>query len=105
MRLRIYTAAFALGCFLCSAGSARSADWPAPETGDYVLRDFHFASGEVLPEVRMHYCAFGTPRRDEQGIVRNAVLVLHGTTGSSRQFLRAEFAGELFSEGQLLDAA
>jgi homoserine O-acetyltransferase len=52
----------------------------------------------------MHYRAFGSPRRDDQGVVRNAVLVLHGTTGNSSNFLRAEFAGELFGKGQLLDA-
>src|SRR3989442_469973 len=53
----------------------------------------------------MHYRAFGSPQRDEKGIVRHAVLILHGTTGTSTQFLRAEFAGELFGKGQLLDAA
>ena len=52
----------------------------------------------------MHYVTFGVPRRDEQGVVRNAVLVLHGTTGSSAQFLGTNFAGALFGEGQLLDA-
>ena len=52
----------------------------------------------------MHYHTFGTPRRDDKGMVRNAVLILHGTTGSGNQFLRAEFAGELFGPGQILDA-
>ena len=89
---------------LTAASALLAADYPAPEAGDYVIRDFRFRSGEVLPELRMHYCTFGTPRRDAQGIVRNAVLILHGTTGSSGQFLRAEFAGELFGQGQPLDA-
>jgi len=84
---------------------SRAADYPAAVEGDYVIRDFGFQSGETIPEVRMHYRTLGTPRRDEQGIVRNAVLILHGTTGSSAQFLRAEFAGELFGEGQLLDTS
>ena len=53
----------------------------------------------------MHYRTLGTPHRDENGIVRNAVLILHGTTGSSVQFIRPEFAGELFGKGQLLDAS
>jgi homoserine O-acetyltransferase len=52
----------------------------------------------------MHYRTLGQPARDQNGIVRNAVLILHGTTGTSTQFLRAEFAGELFGKGQLLDA-
>jgi homoserine O-acetyltransferase len=45
----------------------------------------------------------GAPRRDQQGIVRNAILILHGTTGSGGQFIRPEFAGELFGKGQLFD--
>lgn len=89
-----------------SAGSVGSgaADYPTPVEGDCILRDFHFHSGESLPEVRMHYLTLGTPRSDTQGVVRNAVLVLHGTTGSSAQFLRPEFADELYGKGQPLDA-
>ncbi len=91
--------------FLLAAGSLlTAADYPPPTSRDYVIRDFRFYSGEVLPELRMHYRAFGSPRRDDQGIVRNAVLILHGTTGNSSNFVRAEFAGELFGKGQLLDA-
>lgn len=77
----------------------------APVEGDYVARSFRFASGEVLPELRIHYRTLGKPERDAKGSVRNAVLVLHGTTGSGAQFLRPEFAGELFGAGQLLDAS
>jgi homoserine O-acetyltransferase len=69
------------------------------------LKDFRFASGETLPALRVHYRAFGKPERDAKGTVRNAVLVLHGTTGSGAQFVRPEFAGELFEPGQPLDAA
>src|SRR5260370_29559941 len=89
---------------LVTASSLTADDYPPPSTNDYVIRDFRFHSGEVLPELRMHYRAFGSPRRDDQGVVRNAVLILHGTTGNSSNFLRAEFAGELFGKGQLLDA-
>lgn len=79
------------------------ANYPAPAEGDFLLKDFKFHSGETLAELRMHYLAFGEPRRDEHGVVQNAVLVLHGTTGSSNQFLRPEFAAELFGPGQPLD--
>ena len=72
--------------------------------GDFVIRDFAFHGGEVLPELRLHYRRLGQPRRDYQGSVRNAVLILHGTTGSGEQFLRESFAGELFGHDQLLDA-
>jgi len=81
-----------------------AAEYPAAAERDYVIRDFQFRSGASLPELRMHYRMFGEPRRDDKGVVRNAVLILHGTTGSSGQFVRQEFAGELFGSGQPLDA-
>jgi len=81
-----------------------AANYPEPAAANYIIRDFKFHSGEALPELRMHYYSLGAPQRDEKGVVTNAVLILHGTTGSGRQFLRAEFAGELFGPGQLLDA-
>ncbi|HEV8003605.1 MAG TPA: alpha/beta fold hydrolase [Planctomycetaceae bacterium] len=84
---------------------SQAADSPQPQAGDFVLRDFHFANGETLPELRMHYRTLGTPLRDEKGVVRNAVLIMHGTTGEGGNFLRPEFAGQLFGKGQLLDAS
>jgi len=80
------------------------APYPAPVPGDFVIRDFGFATGERLPELRMHYRTIGQPKTDEKGVVRNAVLILHGTTGSGSQFLSPAFANELFGPGQLLDA-
>jgi homoserine O-acetyltransferase len=71
--------------------------------GDFVMRDFHFASGEMLPELRIHYRTLGQPRRDSAGMVRNAVLILHGTTGAGANFATRVFAGELFGAGQPLD--
>ena len=85
--------------------SVLAVEYPAPSEGDFVIRDFHFQSGETLPELRMHYRTLGTLQSDAKGVARDAVLVLHGTTGSSGQFVRPEFAGELFGKGQLLDAA
>jgi homoserine O-acetyltransferase/O-succinyltransferase len=77
---------------------------PTPVEGDFVIRNFVFTSGETLPELRMHYRTYGTPRKDAQGIVRNAVLVMHGTGGTGGQFTGRNFAGELFGPGQPLDA-
>ena len=77
---------------------------PAPTEGDFVIRNFTFTSGETLPELRIHYRTYGTPVKDAQGVVRNAVLVMHGTGGTGAQFIRANFAGELFGPGQPLDA-
>src|SRR5215208_1804024 len=84
--------------------SALAQTSPVPAQGDFVLRDFKFESGEALPELRLHYRTIGTPRRDAAGIVRNAVLILHGTGGTGEAFLSRTFGGELFGPGQLLDA-
>ncbi|MGP8034138.1 MAG: alpha/beta fold hydrolase [Steroidobacteraceae bacterium] len=98
-----------LGCALLFAAllvalPAAAADYPAAVEGDYLIRDFHFASGESLPELRIHYRTLGAPRSDAHGVVRNAVLIMHGTTGSGGGFIRPEFAGELFGAGEPLDA-
>jgi homoserine O-acetyltransferase/O-succinyltransferase len=78
------------------AGAA--ADYPAPHEGDWVVRDFRFHTGEVLPELRLHYTTVGAPSGEP-------VLILHGTAGSAQGFLTAAFAGELFGPGQPLDAS
>jgi homoserine O-acetyltransferase len=80
-----------------------AAPYPAPAEGDFTIHNFQFASGETLPELRLHYRTLGQPSRDASGIARNAVLVLHGTGGSSQQFLNDHFAGVLFGPDQLLD--
>ena len=72
--------------------------------GHHIARNFRFASGASLAELRLHYRTVGTPQRDAQGRVTNAVLVLHGTGGSGAQFIRPEFSGELFKPGGVLDA-
>ena len=73
--------------------------------GDFEMRDFKFTDGSTLPVLRIHYTTLGRPRKDAQGVVRNAVLLLHGTTGSGRGFLGRNFGGELFNAGQSLDTA
>ena len=73
--------------------------------GEFIVRDFTFATGERLPELTLHYRTLGTLQRDASGRASNAVLVLHGTGGTGRQFLSAAFAGGLFGAGQLLDAS
>ena len=90
--------------FLLLAATLAAAEYPAPVEGDFVGRNFKFASGETLTDLRIHYRTLGQPVRDAQGVVRNAVLITHGTTGSSAQFIRPDFAGELFGVGQPLDA-
>ena len=95
---------FACLLLIIAASSASAIDYPAPSEGDYTIRDFKFTSGETLPELRLHYRTLGKPEKDGQGVTRNAVLIMHGTTGSGAQFIRPEFAGELFGKDQPLDA-
>jgi homoserine O-acetyltransferase len=88
---------------LAAAGNAATPE-ARPLEGDYVIHDFHFASGETLPELRMHYTFLGKPKKDAQGRVTNAVLIMHGTGGSGRSLINERFSGVLFGKGQLLDA-
>ncbi len=76
----------------------------APFDYDHVIHDFHFASGESLPELRLHFITLGNLRRDAQGRAQNAVLILHGMGNSARSFINERFAGVLFGHGQPLDA-
>ncbi len=72
--------------------------------GDYVAPNFHFQSGETLAELKLHYTTVGTPKTDAAGHVTNAVLALHGTTGTGANFLAPSLANYLFGPGQALDA-
>src|SRR5262249_47972864 len=81
-----------------TAVSALAADYPAPREGDWIVRNFRFHTGEVLPELRVHYTTVGTPAGEP-------VLLLHGTTQSGASLLSPLFAGELFGPGQPLDAS
>ena len=78
--------------------SALAADYPAPKQADWIARDFKFHTGEVLPELRLHYTTIGEPSGQ-------AVLVLHGTSSSAAAMLTPDFAGQLFGPGQPLDAS
>jgi len=77
----------------------------APAPGDFVIDAFRFDSGETLPKLKLHYMTLGEPHRGSSGHIDNAVLILHGTGGTGRQFLSDAFAGVLFGPGQLLDTS
>ncbi|MDQ3124814.1 MAG: alpha/beta fold hydrolase [Pseudomonadota bacterium] len=85
--------------------SSASAAQPAPVEGDFTAAGFTLASGQSLPELRMHYRTLGQPHRGADGRIDNAVLLLHGTGGTGGAFLSPQFAGELFGPGQPLDTA
>lgn len=91
---------FVLCLVLIFAGlvPAGAANYPEPKEDSFVLQDFRFHTGEVLPEVRINYLTIGDPKNE-------AVLILHGTAGSGRAMLRGSFAEELFGPGQPLDAS
>jgi homoserine O-acetyltransferase len=102
--LPAYALSAALSVSLNPARAAAPASGAPPIEGDYVVHDFHFASGETLPELRLHYTTLGKIHRDAHGKVDNAVLIMHGTGGSGRSLLNDHFAGVLFGKGQLLDS-
>ena len=84
--------------------AAAQGSFPAPVERDFLVRDFVFASGERLPELTIHYRTIGTPRKDADGVVRNGILILHGTGGTGAQFVGTAWAGRLYGPGQLYDA-
>ena len=94
--MNLFKAAAAAALALVSLAAA-AADYPAPKEGDWVARDFKFHTGEVMPELRIHYTTVGEP-------TGQPVLMLHGTTGSAASMLTPAFAGELLGPGQPLDA-
>ena len=104
MTTKTFTAVLVMALVTALASSA-VAQYADPQPGDYIIRDFKFNSGETLPELVMHYETIGRPVRDKHGVMRNAVLILHGTTGSVGNFRGRSWAGELYGPGQPLDAA
>jgi homoserine O-acetyltransferase len=66
MPFRVLTVVVALAALAASPAAAQpaSAPQPSPTGGDFVIHDFHFQSGESLPELRLHYTTFGSPKRD-----------------------------------------
>jgi homoserine O-acetyltransferase/O-succinyltransferase len=91
----------ALGLLVCATLHAAA---PAATEADLTIRDFRFATGESLEALKVHYATLGKPRRNARGEIDNAVLVLHGTSGSGKSLLRPIFTDELFGPGQVLDA-
>ncbi|HEV7556701.1 MAG TPA: alpha/beta fold hydrolase, partial [Kofleriaceae bacterium] len=118
--MRIYLA-FVLGLLACQKRSDAPPEPPAkpsapvthatapalagqsPVEGNFAIKDFAFASGDKLATLSIHYTTYGHLVRDAAGHATNAVLIMHGTTGSGMQFTRKQFADVLFGPGQLLD--
>jgi homoserine O-acetyltransferase/O-succinyltransferase len=96
--MRFWRAVLCACAALLAAFAAHAADYPAPQEGSWVAKDFRFHTGEVMPELRIHYVTVGAATGEP-------VLILHGTTGSAASMLTPAFAGELFGPGQPLDAS
>ncbi|KAF4507275.1 hypothetical protein G6O67_005932 [Ophiocordyceps sinensis] len=80
-------------------------DGPAfqPTVDNFTIDNFEFSTGEKLPQLRIHYRTLGEKKQDGNGKTTNAVLIMHGTSGSGGNFLNARFGNELFAKGQPLD--
>src|SRR2546423_13209555 len=88
---------WAFAVVITATGSV-AAEFPTPKEADWTLRDFRFRSGEVIPELRIHFTTVGAPTGEP-------VLILHGTTQSGASMLGPDFAGELFGPDQPPDAS
>ncbi|MEA2905496.1 MAG: homoserine O-acetyltransferase/O-succinyltransferase [Alphaproteobacteria bacterium] len=96
--MRLATVGSILTAILMLGAVSARADDPPQKQGDFVIKDFRFHSGEVLPELKLHYVTIGAPTGEP-------VLVLHGSSGSGQSMMGKNFAGELFGAGQPLDPA
>src|SRR5580765_1690862 len=104
MRVFLLSTVLVLQAALAAAQAPPQYNFPAPVERDFVTKNFVFADGESLPELKIHYRTVGTPRQDPDGVVRNGVLILHGTGGTGAGFLGRTYGGLLFGKGQPLDA-
>ncbi|MFC3071058.1 alpha/beta fold hydrolase [Phenylobacterium soli] len=98
-----WISALAAALVVTLAGAAEAA--PEFQPHEFLIKDFHFRSGENLAELKIHYWTVGTPHRDAHGQIDNAVLILHGTGGTGRQFTAPQFADVLMVPGGVLDPA
>ena len=100
----IFRTIIAAAVSLLASQAMGQTTWPNQREADFTIRDFHFADGETLPELRLHYITLGTAKRNAQGEISNGIVLLHGTSGSGQNWLLPTLAGELLGKGQPLDA-
>jgi homoserine O-acetyltransferase len=96
--IRIMSSAIFAAALASISAAAMATDYPAPKQGDWIAKDFKFHTGDVMPELRLHYTTIGEP-------TGQPILVLHGSGGSAASMLTPNFAGELYGPGQPFDAA
>ena len=89
---------------LTAAGARAQPAWHMSE-GNFNLHDVTLHDGETMDSLRLHYTTLGAARRDASGRIVNAAMLLHGTTGTGKNFLAPGLADNLFGAGQPLDAS
>ena len=101
--IRAVLAAALIGIAAPALAEPDKPNWLNYQEGDFIIRDYKFASGETLSQLKLHYRTLGSAERDGAGEIVNGVLLLQGNTGTGANWLRPTLAGELFQEGQPLD--
>jgi homoserine O-acetyltransferase/O-succinyltransferase len=101
--LRALIAALLIGITAPALADPENTNWPNYQESDFTITDYKFASGETLPQLKLHYRTLGTAQRNAAGEVVNGVLLLQGNTGTGANWLRPSLADELFKDGQPLD--
>jgi homoserine O-acetyltransferase/O-succinyltransferase len=102
MRMPGFTRFLLVALFASVSASAQTSHWHTQD-GNYVIKNFHFGSGESIPELKLHYLTLGKPHRNAAGHTDNAILLLHGTGGSAHSLLSPVFSDALFGPGQPFD--
>jgi homoserine O-acetyltransferase len=103
MLIRAVLAAALIGIAAPVAAEPENANWPNYQEADFIIKDYRFASGETLPQLKLHYRTLGSAVRNAAGEIINGVLLLQGNTGTGANWLRPTLADELFKAGQPLD--
>jgi homoserine O-acetyltransferase len=103
MLIRAVLAAALISIAAPAAAQSENANWPNYQEADFIIKDYKFASGETLPQLKLHYRTLGSAERNAAGEIINGVLLLQGNTGTGGNWLRPTLADELFKEGQPLD--
>ena len=94
--IRALAAVLVLGVAAPALAADINTNWPGYQTGDYIIKDYKFVSGESLPELKLHYRTIGTPQKNAAGEIVNGVLLLQGNTGTGDNWFRPTLADELF---------
>jgi homoserine O-acetyltransferase/O-succinyltransferase len=107
--LALAAGALAQATVAASPASSQNSPWGPPgdapyKSADVTYSNYQFRDREVLPSLRVHYLTLGTPHRDAQGQIDNAVLVLHWTGADSKAVTTRIYTKSLYDPGQPLDA-